>query len=156
MATAGYLSDLGDGQVDALPLLDVRWNDTDDDSWGDNALQTRGDACIHAPGGGGQDRSGCPDSDGDGDSDPGANGSASPGGDADAFVNDPTQWADSDTLRRVGGTWCLPSPLRIAISGWSWIPPSIIRCTWVSCRSTVCQPSIGTIMSSFSVIGHIP
>ncbi|MBJ03375.1 MAG: hypothetical protein CMB65_01570, partial [Euryarchaeota archaeon] len=43
---------------------------------------------------------GCPDSDGDGWSDPGnaadGEGLASPLGDADAFINDPTQWHDSD------------------------------------------------------------
>lgn len=82
--------------TDAFPILAAQWNDTDGDGWGDRTLDTRGDHCIHAPGGSLNDRNGCPDADGDGWSDPDANESASPLGTADAFPADPTQWADSD------------------------------------------------------------
>lgn len=81
---------------DAFPQLAAQWNDTDGDGWGDNTFDTRGDWCIHVPGGLLSDRSGCPDTDGDGYSDPDANESASPAGTADAFPLDPTQWADTD------------------------------------------------------------
>mgnify|MGYP006082891219 FL=1 len=52
------------------------------------------DDCILVPGTSTIDRSGCPDTDGDGYSDPNATWTVANG--ADAFINDITQWADTD------------------------------------------------------------
>ena len=86
--------------VDTFPLNPEQWNDTDGDWVGDEPFTAVSDGCPLVWGNSVWDRIGCPDSDGDGYSDPGnagpGEGLASPNGDADAFVNDPTQWHDSD------------------------------------------------------------
>ena len=86
--------------VDTFPLNPEQWNDTDGDWVGDEPFTSVSDGCPLAWGNSVWDRIGCPDSDGDGYSNPGnaapGEGLASPAGDADAFVNDATQWADSD------------------------------------------------------------
>ena len=86
--------------VDTFPLNPEQWNDTDGDWVGDEPFTTVSDGCPLAWGNSVWDRIGCPDSDGDGYSNPGnagpGEGLASPAGDADAFVNDATQWHDSD------------------------------------------------------------
>ena len=88
--------------VDTFPLNSEQWNDTDGDWYGDEPFSQNSawDGCPLAWGNSVWDRIGCPDTDGDGWSDPGnageGEGQASPAGDADAFINDPTQWHDSD------------------------------------------------------------
>lgn len=52
------------------------------------------DDCMNVAGTSAVDRTGCPDSDGDGYSDPDSGWTIANG--ADAFVNEPTQWADQD------------------------------------------------------------
>ena len=90
------------GSADAFPITVSQWNDTDADGFGDEALGVNPDACLTAVGTSSHDRFGCPDADGDGYSDPdplGNNGSvwiAHPLGLADAWLNEPTQWADTD------------------------------------------------------------
>ena len=90
------------GSADAFPITDSQWNDTDADGFGDEALGVYPDACLTAVGTSSHDRFGCPDADADGYSDPdplGNNGSvwvAHPLGLADAWLNEPTQWADTD------------------------------------------------------------
>ncbi len=80
-------SDQGDGRSDAFPDDGTQWNDSDNDGFGDNPLPAyKGDACPNTPGTSYQDRFGCPDVDTDGYSD-----------DGDAFPNDNSQWADSDS-----------------------------------------------------------
>ena len=86
--------------VDTFPLNPEQWNDTDGDWVGDEPFTAVSDGCPLVWGNSVWDRIGCPDSDGDGYSNPGnagpGEGLASPAGDADAFVNDATQWHDSD------------------------------------------------------------
>jgi WD40 repeat protein len=86
--------------IDTFPLDPEQWNDTDGDWYGDEPFTSRSDGCPMVWGNSSWDRIGCPDSDGDGFSDPGNAGSgeglASPDGDADAFVDNPSQWWDSD------------------------------------------------------------
>ena len=86
--------------VDTFPLNPEQWNDTDGDWVGDEPFTAVSDGCPLVWGNSVWDRIGCPDSDGDGYSNPGnagpGEGLASPAGDADAFVDDPTQWHDSD------------------------------------------------------------
>ncbi|MDP6906984.1 MAG: hypothetical protein QF440_06155 [Candidatus Thalassarchaeaceae archaeon] len=87
-------------QVDTFPTNSEQWNDTDGDWVGDEPFTTRSDSCPLAWGDSVWDRLGCPDYDQDGYSDPGnagpGEGLASPNGDADAFIDNPTQWHDSD------------------------------------------------------------
>ena len=68
--------------------------DSDGDGYGDNSTGLNGDACPSVHGSSSQDRLGCPDNDEDGYSDPGQGWNVDSG--ADAWVNEPTQWADSD------------------------------------------------------------
>lgn len=86
--------------IDTFPLDPEQWNDTDGDWFGDEPFTTRSDGCPLIYGNSIWDRIGCPDQDGDGYSDPGnswpGEGLASPDGDADAFVDNPSQWHDSD------------------------------------------------------------
>jgi hypothetical protein len=86
--------------VDIFPLNPEHWSDDDADWIGDQQFTSNSDGCLGVPGNSIWDRLGCPDSDGDGYSDPGnageGEGLASPEGDADAFPNDPSQWADFD------------------------------------------------------------
>nr|AIF18031.1 OmpA domain-containing protein [uncultured marine group II/III euryarchaeote KM3_80_G12] len=71
---------------DAFPSERTQWRDRDGDSFGDNLTGLRGDSCPLIWGDSTQNGTlGCPDADGDGYWD----------GD-DAFVNDSTQWIDSD------------------------------------------------------------
>ena len=90
------------GLADAFPITASQWHDTDGDGYGDEALGANPDACVSVAGNSLHDRLGCPDADSDGYSDPdplGNNGSvwiAHPVGMADAFSNEPTQWADTD------------------------------------------------------------
>jgi hypothetical protein len=89
----------GDGWMDSLdyfPNDPTQHYDGDGDGWGDDQSQTNGDACLNTPGTSYADRNGCPDLDGDGYSDPDASWLASPNGTADAFLNNPAQWWDSD------------------------------------------------------------
>ncbi len=88
-------TDQGDGKVDHFPIDPTQWNDTDLDGYGDNqAPAFQPDACISISGFSYLDRFGCPDTDGDGFSDPDGIWKITDG--ADAFINDPTQWADTD------------------------------------------------------------
>lgn len=54
------------------------------------------ETCLNGSGTSTEDREGCLDSDGDGWSDPDPGWAAHPEGEADAFVNEPTQWLDLD------------------------------------------------------------
>lgn len=90
-----------DGDADGVsdendidPQDPSQWYDSDHDGRGDNVSGTDGDACPHVPGFSEHDRLGCPDADGDGHSDPLGAWTTAQG--ADAFVLDPTQWADAD------------------------------------------------------------
>jgi len=83
---------------DLFPSNKHQWKDSDGDGYGDNVSHSSGDDCDEWFGNSSLDRNGCPDSDGDGYSNPGAykgqNWDAEDG--ADAYVNDSTQWADTD------------------------------------------------------------
>jgi hypothetical protein len=70
--------------------------DTDGDGYGDNQSGFQPDACVNTPGTSTLDRFGCPDTDGDGYSDPDPDSNYLPANGADAFYEDPTQWADRD------------------------------------------------------------
>ena len=73
----------------------TQWSDQDGDGYGDNPPPaTEGDACNTTLGTSYQDRFGCVDTDGDGYSDGDATWTAAQG--ADAFPNEPSQWADQD------------------------------------------------------------
>ena len=83
----------GDGVSDindSFPLDPTRSRDSDNDGFDD--LE---DACPNVLGNSTLDRNGCLDTDGDGYSNP-VSGLWNITDGADAFVNDPTQWADSD------------------------------------------------------------
>ena len=87
----------GDGWYnlqDAFPNDPTQWSDQDGDGYGDNASGANADACPDVAGSSLEDRLGCPDADGDGYSDPEP--SWTPVQGADAFMADPTQWADQD------------------------------------------------------------
>ena len=73
--------------TDSFPSDATQWSDVDRDGYGDNQSvdATTPDACIDVPGTSTEDAFGCPDRDGDGWSN-----------DADAFLNDPSQWSDAD------------------------------------------------------------
>ena len=89
----------GDGWYnlqDAFPIDATQWSDQDGDGYGDNQSGTTPDACIQRPGGSFTDRFGCSDYDEDGVSDPDPNANYFPSDGADAFYDEPTQWADSD------------------------------------------------------------
>jgi hypothetical protein len=73
----------------------TQWADQDGDGYGDNPPPaTEGDACNTTTGTSYQDRFGCIDTDGDGYSDGDATWTTTEG--ADAFPNEPSQWADQD------------------------------------------------------------
>lgn len=73
----------------------TQWSDQDGDGYGDNPPPaTEGDACNTTTGTSYQDRFGCIDTDGDGYSDGDATWTTTEG--ADAFPNEPSQWADQD------------------------------------------------------------
>ncbi|MGB2446302.1 MAG: hypothetical protein ACPICB_01105, partial [Candidatus Poseidoniaceae archaeon] len=73
----------------------TQWADQDGDGYGDNPPPaTEGDACNTTTGTSYQDRFGCIDTDGDGYSDGDATWTTVEG--ADAFPNEPSQWADQD------------------------------------------------------------
>lgn len=88
------------GFGDAFPQEPTQWHDVDGDGYGDNteAGAWQPDTCPATFGKSYRDRWGCPDTDGDGASDPQLELGwlAHPIGPADAFVNDPTQWEDTD------------------------------------------------------------
>jgi len=87
----------GDGWADmedVYPANGTQWADDDDDNFGDNPLGTIPDACPNQGGNSTKDRYGCRDMDGDGYSDETSEWKKLNG--ADAFMNDPTQWADRD------------------------------------------------------------
>ena len=79
-----------DDGADAYPNDPTRWGDNDGDGY-DDGLD---DDCPTAFGTSVHDRKGCPDQDGDGYSDPDATWTTNNG--ADAFLNDGTQWNDTD------------------------------------------------------------
>jgi len=79
-----------DDGADAYPNDPTRWGDNDGDGY-DDGLD---DDCPTVFGTSVHDRKGCPDQDGDGYSDPDATWTTSNG--ADAFLNDGTQWNDTD------------------------------------------------------------
>jgi hypothetical protein len=85
-------------QGDLYPFDETQWWDSDGDGYGDNPQGTNADDCILENGTSFEDRTGCLDSDGDGWSNPNENDNwfASPSGQADAFIDDETQWSDSD------------------------------------------------------------
>ena len=87
----------GDGYfdgIDAFVAEPTQWSDSDNDGFGDNLAGNQGDACPEIYGNSTADRFGCVDSDGDGYSDPDEFWTLSSG--ADAFIAEPTQWADTD------------------------------------------------------------
>ena len=87
----------GDGwsnSDDAFPNEVTQWADGDADNYGDNLQGVSPDDCSTVPGTSTLDRLGCFDSDEDGYSDADSSWYIEDG--ADAFPNDPTQWADSD------------------------------------------------------------
>ncbi len=88
------------GFGDAFPDEVTQWHDVDGDGYGDNqeAIAWQPDSCVATFGESYRDRWGCPDRDGDGSSDPQPELGwlANPFGPADAFVDNPTQWEDSD------------------------------------------------------------
>jgi hypothetical protein len=78
----------GDGWSDAgdaLPLEPSQWEDADGDGFGENPAGVNPDDCPFEWGDSTRDRLGCRDLDSDGQSDLN-----------DDFINDPTQWSDSD------------------------------------------------------------
>ena len=83
--------------VDDLPQETTQWVDSDGDGFGENSAGEQPDACPSEFGNSTVDRFGCVDSDGDGRSDPNFDWSPEQGADAVIFVNDPTQWADTDS-----------------------------------------------------------
>ena len=85
--------DVNDG-ADAFTGNATQWVDADGDTFGDNMTGTFGDSCVGTPGSSYIDRYGCTDTDSDGYSDPSAGWTTANG--ADAFINEPTQWADQD------------------------------------------------------------
>ncbi|MCH1540374.1 MAG: hypothetical protein L7S56_02920 [Candidatus Poseidonia sp.] len=89
--------------ADAFASETTQWLDSDNDGFGDNLEGYMGDHCQFSRGYSTADRFGCIDTDGDSYSDPdpgGLNGyepwHAHPQGAADAFVNDGSQWNDTD------------------------------------------------------------
>tara|TARA_B100000767_G_scaffold274064_1_gene305982 strand:- start:2480 stop:5611 length:3132 start_codon:yes stop_codon:yes gene_type:complete len=80
--------------ADAFPDETSQWRDQDGDGFGDNRNGFQGDECVNVPGLSLYDRFGCSDSDGDGFSDP--MGDWGVGDRADRFVDNPTQWKDTD------------------------------------------------------------
>ena len=86
--------DVIDG-ADAFTGNATQWVDADGDTFGDNTSGTFGDSCIGTTGSSFVDRYGCTDTDGDGYSDP--DGAWTTANGADAFINEPTQWADQDS-----------------------------------------------------------
>ena len=74
----------------------THWEDSDGDGFGDNSAGNDADECPTVAGTSTVDRLGCVDSDGDGYSDPDPNTNWLPAQGADAFPNEPTQWADQD------------------------------------------------------------
>ena len=89
----------GDGWYnlqDAFPSDPTQWADVDGDGFGDNRSGNDADECPTVAGTSTVDRLGCVDSDGDGYSDPDPNTNWLPAQGADAFPNEPTQWADQD------------------------------------------------------------
>ncbi|MBO58468.1 MAG: hypothetical protein CMA77_05685 [Euryarchaeota archaeon] len=84
--------------IDVFPLDIEQWNDSDGDWYGDEQFTSRSDGCIHVYGDSIWDRLACYDTDGDGWSDPDSEWPAciSGAGTGDAYINDPTQWCDSD------------------------------------------------------------
>ena len=87
----------GDGWYnlqDAFPGDATQWADSDGDGYGDNASGNDADACPDVAGTSTEDRLGCSDADGDGYSDPEVTWTPAQG--ADAFMAEPTQWADQD------------------------------------------------------------
>jgi len=83
--------------IDDLPQETTQWVDSDGDGFGENSDGEQPDACPSEFGNSTVDRFGCLDSDGDGRSDPNFDWSPAQGADAVIFVNDPTQWADTDS-----------------------------------------------------------
>ena len=73
---------------------DTQWSDGDGDGLGDNPLGNNPDDCPFFFGNSTNDRLGCVDTDGDGYSDPDTTWTIAQG--ADAFIEEPTQWADAD------------------------------------------------------------
>ena len=87
----------GDGWYnlqDAFPNDATQWSDMDGDGYGDNTSGNDADQCPEIAGTSTLDRLGCVDSDDDGYSDPDISWTPTQG--ADAFMADPTQWADED------------------------------------------------------------
>jgi len=80
--------------VDAFFQDETQWNDGDDDGYGDNPAGNNPDDCPFFFGNSSEDRIGCIDTDGDGYSNPEISWSTAQG--ADAFIDSPYQWADSD------------------------------------------------------------
>ncbi|MAH41957.1 MAG: hypothetical protein CMO41_06910 [Verrucomicrobiales bacterium] len=87
----------GDGWYnlqDAFPNDATQWSDMDGDGYGDNTSGNDADRCPEIAGTSTLDRLGCVDTDDDGYSDPDITWTPEQG--ADAFMADPTQWADQD------------------------------------------------------------
>jgi len=95
--TLGCPDSDGDGWYDAMDAFSndaTQWEDADMDGYGDNASGNEADACPSIAGNSTLDRFGCVDSDGDGYSNADLMWDYDNG--ADAFPDDPTQWADGD------------------------------------------------------------
>ena len=80
---------------DAFVQDGTQWMDGDGDGYGDNPNGNSPDACPFYFGNSTADRLGCVDDDGDGYSNPDLMWTVSQG--ADAFVDEPSQWADFDS-----------------------------------------------------------
>lgn len=99
----------------------TQWADADTDGYGDNPPPaTEGDACPAITGNSTTDRFGCLDNDGDGYSNP--DGSWTTASGADQFINDATQWVDSDG-DGLGDNWANTSWNSTRSSHWpgQWI-----------------------------------
>ena len=81
----GYGDNAWGNNPDAFINDASQWSDTDGDGYGDNPNGTTPDGCPNVAGTSVWDQYGCPDYDGDGWSDAG-----------DDFINDSTQWSDTD------------------------------------------------------------
>ncbi len=94
----GDQDDYNENPPDQIPDDSTQYRDLDEDGYGDNVTGNNSDHCPGQWGNSSRDRRGCIDSDGDGWSDPciKCDQTWTINDGADAVVNNPTQWEDSD------------------------------------------------------------